>query len=716
MSCRRKIYRLLLGVCLPLALPAADAPVSLESPAPLELCDSCPAPQLRYLVVPKNGAVINASEAPVVELVSLGPLVREAYRRGLQATWVIDASKMPRAIDVAVDPRLLDIAGLYDVYLNLQPASKPDAPRLHVQFTKPAPKATPVVKLLIERTCYLPFTACQDVLPQLTIQEASHRSPLSDLQFVKVSNTVAGAAAVSGELTFGHSITVPAGSSRTVPYSLGGNFGLGLNTGSVTVNARELEAPALTVDFEVRNHYTRLYLVLTIILGLIFSYITKILLQQKIELEQARVDALKLAGQIEGDEPRHQDPEFRAAYAEALHDLHVAIDGTDAAAINAAKKSLDDVYRDALQKLATRRQLEQTALDGLLDITQNRWVLPPAVAAVVAKGRACAAGIQEFLRVDDLRQAKARRLDCQGALATRLLATALDWSDETGQTLDVLTGATEGISTTVAPRLALAAQQVRTLLAKIAPGVQLDSPDQIQQLLRDLQTARAAQSQFADWLCSAISLEVAAAQTQAPTNIPPALFDPLDRQMESWCTIVSAGVDEPRPAHILVALHGLQLAWKALIQGIATSDVIAKAIDDRRFLDALKLAAAQMSTSAGALRALVDRPAIPDSAGQMLPMWSLAPGPGATFLSIRTAPPGDRLPPPARPTLLSTTRQLMKDKLWLTLGVGVVLTVVGYGLYQDAWVGTFADFSAAFFWAFGLDLTIDQVMKATKKS
>jgi len=714
MLCRSAVSCLILGLSIQLPLVASDPPVTLETSTALELCGSCPAPQLRYLVVPKNGVSVNTAENPEVELVSLGPLVREAYRKAVTARWMSDAGKLPRAIEIGVDSGLLHIAGLYDVYLNLQPNSTPDAARLHLQFNKPAPKAAAIPKLIVERICYFPGASCKsNDLPRLTIQETTGRSPLTELQFYKVNNTLAGSKAVGGELVFAPPpVTVPAGGVNSVPYSLAGDFGLGLATGSITANAQELETPALTVDFQVNTHYTRGYILLMILLGLGFSYVTKILLQQKIELEQARVDALKLADQIEADQARHRDQEFRDSYAGELRTLREAIDGADADAINKAKDKLDKAYSDALPKLATRRQDEQTALDGLLDITQNRWILPASLSHAVVHAKSCAEPIQQLLRVDDLVNAKAHRLKCQHTLANQLAHAALKWTGESGQTLDALTGATEGISTAVAPRLAIAAQQVRTLLAKFVPGEPLDTTGRIQQALSDLQAARSAQSQFAEWLCSAIAVEVASAKTEIPDDLPADSFEVLDRQVESWCATVRSMVDEPDATQIPPALHGLQMAWETAIAGIVKPDgQTSKALAERRYLDAVKLAADQLS----ARHAAVARIEAPAAAGHLVPLWSLTPGAGGTFLGIRTPAQIDQLPPAVRPTLVTATKQLMKDKAWMTAGVAVTLTLVGYGLFRDSWVGTFADFSAAFFWAFGLDLTLDQVLKATRK-
>jgi hypothetical protein len=65
---------------------------------------------------------------------------------------------------------------------------------------------------------------------------------------------------------------------------------------------------------------------------------------------------------------------------------------------------------------------------------------------------------------------------------------------------------------------------------------------------------------------------------------------------------------------------------------------------------------------------------------------------------------------------VSDEAQLKRDKRIQSLLVGVVLIIAGYGLQLNTFVGTFTDFSTLFFWAFALDLTVDAISKATKKT
>ena len=44
----------------------------------------------------------------------------------------------------------------------------------------------------------------------------------------------------------------------------------------------------------------------------------------------------------------------------------------------------------------------------------------------------------------------------------------------------------------------------------------------------------------------------------------------------------------------------------------------------------------------------------------------------------------------------------------------VIICVFGVSVYAPSFVGTLADLSSIFFWAFGLDLTLDAVLRLKK--
>jgi hypothetical protein len=95
----------------------------------------------------------------------------------------------------------------------------------------------------------------------------------------------------------------------------------------------------------VRSHLHWIYIDVTIFVGLFLSYFLKVHLQQRIELDQANLDARKLYERVVEEEAKHVDPDFRNAYNAAKEALKIALVHDDAADINAKKTDMEAKWR-----------------------------------------------------------------------------------------------------------------------------------------------------------------------------------------------------------------------------------------------------------------------------------------------------------------------------------------------------------------------------------
>ena len=62
----------------------------------------------------------------------------------------------------------------------------------------------------------------------------------------------------------------------------------------------------------------------------------------------------------------------------------------------------------------------------------------------------------------------------------------------------------------------------------------------------------------------------------------------------------------------------------------------------------------------------------------------------------------------------TSLRQLMRAKFWQALISGVALTIVGYLIFADTFVGGSGDLLSAFFWGFSTDIGVDALIAAAK--
>lgn len=696
---------------LPATLFSADTLVSLEDSTTVELCPACKS--VSVLVKPADKPV-QLSEAPQVEAVYLAGDRKDV--RSFSAKWI--GNQKPRAIEITFDPNVLVRAGTYDVYLNLQPVSNSSAQRLKVQIIHAAPKIAAIPKLILDRTYWF-IGLAWDTHPELFINEVSKKSNLTNLKIEKVGNASVGSKPIGGTLQFlNPPKEVKAGDRPKLDYTLANDFGLGPATGSMRIESDELIDPVGTFDFEVRSHVHWIYIGLTILAGLICSYLLKVHLQRRVELDQARLDARKLIERIAAEETRHQDPAFTRAYQAQLADLNTALNGDNPTDINTAKTALDTTWRTALQDLAKRHQGQVDALDKLRDVTNYDWLVPPGVSAVIAAARAAEPGVVQLIERDDLTQADIQRRQIVLNLGDGILEAAIAWQTHETQILNAVQNAPDGISQQVSTALVKPAQDLTAALNKINVNTPHGTPEQIQQALSDIKFECVSLRQFVDWLEQAVKVELATAQSLvAAANLPgwnAIAFGALPAAVDAFATFLDSMVDTPNPVGLPAQLNAVRQAWTDALQQQfpALNEAVQTELTARNYINAVKLTLRQKrGATALGLAALGAAP--PFTAPGFLGFATG--GAAAPVYSVRTSFQTLFTPAPTLPTSVTDAAQLKKDKRTQSVVIGLLLIVAGYGLQLNTFVGTFADFSTLFFWAFGLDLTVDAVTKAAKK-
>ena len=653
------------------------------------------------------------AEAPIVAAVYTSTGLQK-QTANFSAAWV---GAPPVAIDLKLDLSQLAESGVYDIWVALQPSTNPTGPRLKIQISHATPKLAPVAKLIIDRNYWF-IGISTDALPPLTLHEASKRSSLTGIGFAPTANTTLNNKSVSGTLSLTAPASIDRGADKQIPYSLAGDFGIGNATGTVRIDATELTDPAGTFDFEVRSHVHWMYIGITIVIGLIVSYLLKVRLQQRIELDQAVVDAQKLIDQVDAEQMRHMDNAFIASYQPQLLALTNAMKADDPNDINNAKVALDTQWRAALQDLTKRRQTQQDGLNSLMDVTGRVWRIPEAVAAYLASAIQNQPAVAAAIEADNLAEAQTQRDRIIGNLGAGILQAATTWQAAASSVLDYLAAAPppRGISIAASARFAKPAQDVSAGLKRIGPATTADTTAEIHDALVAIQTERASVEQVLDSLVIAINAEVAFARAEVIRLIPPdwndSLFDGLERAAKDFSNWLNKVADAPDPDQPAEQSNTFHQAWTVALQKQFDTPNAAVTAKLNANLYAEAAQAAINAKLDGLLIAAAAPGATPSfTAPAFLPRLINVPTPQTirtTFQTLFT-------PAPVIPTLVTARAKLKKDKLAQSLMVGVVLIVAGYGTQLGTFVGTFTDFSTLFFWAFGLDLTVDAIARVSKK-
>ncbi len=696
-------------------LLAADALVKPETATPIEICPSCN--EVRLPLVPDDKSKIKINQAPEVEMVFLGAVPKAAGK--FPAKWIGESS--PRAIEISLDQKETEQAGLYDLYVNLQPQSDPGAPRLKIQLIRPAATLDAIPKLIINRTYWF-IGRKYDTNPDLLVAETSKRSGITISGIRPLSNSSIGTVPSGGRLDFTLSKLpeIKAGNQVKIDYTLNDGFALGTVTGTMKIDAPQLANP-VSFDYEVRSRVHWIYIGITIALGLFISYLVKVRLQQTIEFDQAHFDAQKLVDRITQEEGRHADPAFAGAYRTQLNDLRTRMNEDNAADINAAKLTLDAAWHIALQDLAKRHQDQLDALARLRDVTNYDWLVPPDVSQSVIHARDAQAAVVQQMERDDLTAADVQRRQIVLNLGNDIRTAALNWQSNERQMLTALQLGRPGISGANTAALAQPVTNLLASLSKVDVNTPLTTPEQIQQSLSDLKFERTSVQQFFEWLSNAIQMERAEAETQIP-NPAPAVWNAVTfarapAAVTAFTKFLRTLVDHPDVAGLAAQLAMVHQAWTNALQNqfAAANASVQAQLDGRDYVGATRVAFQQRSPApAGAAAALIGRPGpafmppefLRDTVGAAaLPLYTIH----TLFQTIAT-------PAPAVRTSVTDAARLKREKRTQSLIIGLLLILAGYGLQMNTFVGTFTDFSTLFFWAFALDLTVDQIGKVTKKT
>jgi hypothetical protein len=694
------------------SLPADDKLLVPEDVSPIQLCPDCTT--ITVLVKPGKSQ-ISLNDQPQIAGLFLSGVKKDTQK--FKVKWV--GAKHAQALEITLDPVSVGRSGTYDLYIDLQPQTNSAAERFHLQILHPEPKLNAVPKLLIDRTCYF-FRVQSDSQPRLTLVESSNLSNLTKVHFTQDTNTALGAKLIGGTVR----ITEPekqidAGKSANFAYEVVDDFPIGTATGTLTVRAAETTGPAGTVDFEVRSHLHPIYIGVTIFIGLVVSFLLKVYFQQKIELDQVKLDARKLLERVVDLEGKHHDAEFLKAYKDAKDALESVLGGDSAVDVNARKTDLDTVWRDALQKLATRHQELETKLTKFSDTVGVPWFVPKTIREALEKTKSDLALAQVSLDRDDLRDVKQLLEDSLPRLGDTIRTNALAWQSGVNGILDELLKSPQGISKAIGDKLAKPVDDVRATLNKISPATDLSTIEQVHQALIDLRTERTTAAQFFDWLRVAVSAEVSGVQTAAkqlgPSKWDMVTFDKLLLAEKNLEDTLSVAADSPSWGNLETRLSEFHNAWIQALQSQlktppAGVDDLLKGRDYKGAAEAVITQLKKNHSMLGSAAPVATLPIQVPGFTQAFTIASTSPVYliRSHFQTLFTAAP-------VMPTSVTAARQLWRDKFWQSLVVGLIVTVFGYTTQLGTFVGTFTELSTLFFWAFGLDLTVDTVKTLAAK-
>lgn len=690
---------------------SAEPPLKLEATSPIEICPSCK--DVRILLVPDTNSRIKLSESPKVEAVYFnGSSARDAGK--FAASWI--GTTYPREIRIALDSDETKRAGTYDFYLNLPSELEQSTGGLKIQVIRPAATLEAIPKLIINNTCWF-IGLSSASYPDLLLTETSKKSGIMISGVRLVSNSLNGTKPVSGTLAFStEQPEIKPGEQVKLNYSLIGNFGIGSTTGTMKIDSPQLSSP-VSFDFEVNSRVHWIWIGITIVVALCISYLVKVKLQQVIELDQARLDAQKLIDRVNREAELHADPVFAVAYQHELSDLMTAVRGSSPNEINDRKVALDTKWQSALRDLAGRRKDVQDSLNKLHDIVTYGWPVPLTIVELIERARIDSDKVEFLINRDDLGAACDEIKKIISQLGEGIFEAAITWQTDERKILETIQNGPRGIPSTI-PDISKTAGELRASLTRVDSNAKVETPENIHQALEDIKNERASVRAFFVYLTGCLEIVCTEAAIKIPQP-PPANwkqsnFNKAIATYKMFRTFLETLVDNPNPPELIRQLAEVDTAWTAALQGQfdVKNVLVQNQLDAHDYVQATIVALEELTPRAGktllapVFSATITMPRLD------LFNTAVAQPMRVSHMSYQTI----TIPAPAIRTSVTLDEKLRKDKRFQSLMIGALLVVAGYGLQLNTFVGTFTDFSTIFFWAFALDLTVDQVGKITKKA
>ncbi|MDP9068432.1 MAG: hypothetical protein M3N53_08845 [Actinomycetota bacterium] len=618
--------------------------------------------------------------------------------------------------------------------------------RLDVGVEHPAAQLRTLPTVVVDRTLCL-WILCDAIdvgsSPEehatVTIVETSGRSRVTNLSIDQIDQALSGSNRVSGNLLFEASFAVPPGGSVDAPFELRDEFPIGTTTGSLTLDAPQLASP-VEATYEVRTRLGDLVIIPLAAAGIFLGWVTRWGLKRYVERGEALEEAQRVITMIERERSKSSDESFHTALDRLTERVTTA--KTDSKKDPATLRTqVAEVVTDLRKEVAGLWDRRATAL-GDLEVFQRGFSLtrtgPAAIRAIVEQGTKDSVAIEGKIAAFDVKGATDALADLKQRLTVELQAAALSWGNDLRPLLDTmqqpegplpkkvsdeLTDAATAISAAIQNIEALDAAeppdavlkevnrihiQLSATMNSYVPQVAelldtlrerlcaLDNPNEtplatLQERLAELETERIAFAKTLDRSSAGVARALDAALTASGAAVLEQRADlPGDLRTKLEGSIAAG--DYLAAAELLKRLPASQVGETA------TASFLTFEGDLGDYMTSLPYGTSAGRTSQTAA-ALADHQAL-----SVIPVAS-----GVGRMSLQSGPMHESL------AAISPRRALFLARSIFSFLLLIPLIIVAFVLFEDTFVGTWNDIAAVFFWAYGIDLTVDALATATGK-
>lgn len=649
-----------------------------------------------------------------------------------------DAFKVPEKVTVEpgqsspvpikVDLSKARYQGAYNLLIEATSPSQPSRELLDIQLNRPAAKLKGQPTLIVERVL-MPFSEPEVSGFSMTLGVDGGHTRVTGLDITARNFTGDRGQAIHGTVRCPPPLPQLApGGVEELPCQLEGDFPLGMSRGTVEVSAPQL-AEAFPVNVEVRTRRAPGLILFIIALGLGAGYLLRTLLQQRLKASEVRLQAFALRDRMRAEADRRPDETLRGRIQAAVVKLDAARGARKPDDLPAAIVEADRELRESLKHFEDRRNKAGEHLDSFEKLVKTRWNLPAAARAMVVQAGSQIEGLRAELLRDNVKTVEDRLNNAGSVLAKNLGCALREWQNAQKITLELLDN--RYLPDSVSAALSKDVDEAQALL--VQAGDLHDDPalEKFSEALGAAHKARARVSnlygKLRRWLQYEADEVVKALRRTTPPDV--AAVEGLEKAAADFTKDLAA-LTEPEGAATLLTPERLSDLDSALRDAVEKQVAGSKFTGEKRakltpLLDVRKYAEAARAayfiieqkrrTMLSGARDRVE-PEITSAAVSPPPADS---GPAPEGPPVPLATPScilraEQIPGQVDPGISRTYSELLREKFLLFALSGLGIALVGYLLFEAKFVGTFADMAGIFLWAFGLDVTVDTVVRIAK--
>jgi uncharacterized protein YneF (UPF0154 family) len=606
---------------------------------------------------------------------------------------------------------------------------------LDLKLTRPTAKLRPPGTLVVEQVRPLIWGDLESVGQDVLLREVSGRSRISQVSITQLTVSAASGQQTRESIKFARN--QDPNKQDFFNYTLTGPFPLGSTTGTAEIVSPQLAEP-VPLTFQVKARRSRWLIVVFLLLGFIAGYFLRTKLQQQIALDEARLKGRELQKTISDVQRKHKDQIFKEKLGQVLTDLESALNKRQLSDLLNPKKMVDDLntatataktnFEAAQADLKTRRDASLAAFQELLSLTQVHWSMPESVKSEMKSFDVPLQEIRQQLDASNVAAAVAGLQVINSGLAAKVYPLIEKWRNGLTAYLDILSS-TDALPAPVRVKLTMAVGTLSLTLGAVQPDPSNTTTASLKALFTALDKSYRGATKLMDdlelWLNSSAKDVIAGLQQQKVQD--PAALTLLAKAVEEATSKFVAGVTDPQKeaGQLSQNLQKLEQAFRAAVEkqipaGATDAELLAitQALDGHLYLEAARavvqiiIRLKPVKPSEGTALGTAPHAIAPALAPElMLKEWSLPEGLSMGMTSWLMLGPRDHSLPPIDKAIVRTWRSLILERLLRSLLVGVGITVVGFFLYYDSFVGTPKELAAMFFWAFGLDISVEALIK-----